>query len=90
MQPACSQGAAPRAREEEAVPGRPGHPGPRTPPLTMTTEGWAEGAGRSSPARSSAPGASPSTSVTVSSMVACLAFIVSILHLELSEAISSW
>lgn len=32
----------------------------------------------------------PSISVTVSSMVACLAFTASILHLEFSDAICSW
>lgn len=57
----------------------------------MTTEGCAGGfLGSASASSSSRPSESPSTSVTVRSMVACLAFIVSILHLELSEAICSW
>lgn len=70
-------------------------------PLTMTTEGWAgcclvavaavaTALGSSSSLSSSMPSERPSTSLTVSSMVACLAFTVSILHLEWSEAICSW
>lgn len=69
-------------------------------PLTMTTEGCAGSClaaaaavtalGSSSSLSSSMPSERPSTSLTVSSMVACLAFTVSILHLEWSEAICSW
>lgn len=58
--------------------------------LTITTEGWVGCAGSRSESSSSIPSDSPSTSVTVSSMVACFAFIVSILHLEFKEAICSW
>lgn len=58
--------------------------------LTITTEGWAGCAGSRSESSSSIPSESPSTSVTVSSMVACFAFIVSILHFEFKEAICSW
>lgn len=71
-------------------------------PLTMTTEGCAGSClasavvvsvtalGSSSSLSSSMPSEKPSTSLTVSSIVACLAFTVSILHLEWSEAICSW
>lgn len=74
--------------------------------LTMTTEGCAgsclepafvvalvltaTGLDSSSSLSSSMPSESPSTSLTVSSIVACLAFTVSILHLEWSDAICSW
>lgn len=58
--------------------------------LTITTEGWVGCAGSRSESSSSIPSDSPSTSVTVRSMVACFAFIVSILHLEFKAAICSW
>lgn len=58
--------------------------------LTITTEGCAGCAGRRSESSSSIPSESPSTSVTVRSIVACFAFIVSILHFEFKEAICSW
>lgn len=58
--------------------------------LTITTEGCAGCAGRRSESSSSTPSESPSTSVTVRSIVACFAFIVSILHFEFKEAICSW